>query len=979
MPGKQIPGFALISNREVYKDAKMGQAKYMRDGNSHTVVSPAIKLEALTAEGEEVLVAKGWFRPGGRGGGGGWGSRSWGGRGGASRGGGGRRGSASSSNVGPKKNENPKDAKGNIIRCPSCESVRHLLADCPDSYENLRKSRSLALAAAPAEKEEEESYFTDTLAGIMRKVGQGGEAEDIILYTGSRKKVTGLSGETLGSLLLDCGCSSNVAGEGWWNSYQASLVPELKKKVQVFPSRGKKFRFGGGKVLTSIKLVKFPGRLAGRDVMFSSHVVQSNIPLLWSRPAMARAGTVLDIPKDRAKILGVWVDLKLTDVGHYALDIMPPDMVVTEQCLATLPADVKEKEATLRKLHRQFGHPRQEVTVGRLRKVNCADKKAKKMVASIHESCATCKRFSPTPPRPVVSLPQASDFGEVLTLDLKEEPQAEEVQPAAGEHGFQAEGRQQEEGHPEQQAEVPGQKDDVPVQQADVPVQRADVPVKQDEVPVQQVELLLLELQLEQEHEERLGFLRERHKMEGRIMSLQDALEHGQDEEQVRKLWRDLRKSMVLLKDAQMLLDKQGSKGMNKLVLRQLKNQVEDSEFARTAAQKARQNCELDLGETQLEDACRAKAKADLEERLVKVSRERAELALQLRQRENKEEMAKLIKKYKASVAAGSTDQRNRAREQLAEAEQRVEHLRGESVSVAAHRREELRVRELESKLELEKTSKGRLKTQVARLEEVVERQGKEGEGLRTKEKAATEEGRKATKQWREAREEVVSLQGREAEWGQKRLELEKQVELGEVDTLSVRNELKLAMRRVEDLQAAIQGEMDSKTDLNDTHNSEEDTADLFLRNRRQLGMSARSSHFSPDPGSTAPLGWGSSKVRLAVASTVAAEALSLQMALSHAVYVRAVLAETLRVDELAISIHSYTDSNNLHQVINYTKFVVNKRLPLDIAQIQECVAEHKVTVRGVKADALLDVITSGFLPQEDKNKKDGEDERRVV
>ena len=264
------------------------------------------------------------------------------------------------------------------------------------------------------------------------------------------------------------------------------MVPELKKKVQVFPSGGKKFRFGGGKVLPSIKLVKFPGRLAGRDVMFSSHVVQSNIPLLWSRPAMARAGTVLDLPKDRAKILGVWVDLELTDVGHYALDIMPPDMVVTEQCLVTLPTDVKEKEATLRKLHRQFGHPRQEVTVGLLRKVNCADNEVKKMEASIHESYATCKRFSPTPPRLVVSLPQASDLGEVLTLDLKEEPQAEEVQPAAGEHGVQAEVRQQEEGHPEQQAEVPGQQADVPVQKADVPVQQDDVPVQQDDVPVQQ-------------------------------------------------------------------------------------------------------------------------------------------------------------------------------------------------------------------------------------------------------------------------------------------------------------------------------------------------------------------------------------------------------------------------------------------------------------------------------------------------------------
>ena len=54
------------------------------------------------------------------------------------------------------------------------------------------------------------------------------------------------------------------------------------------------------------------------------------------------------------------------------------------------------------------------------------------------------------------------------------------------------------------------------------------------------------------------------------------------------------------------------------------------------------------------------------------------------------------------------------------------------------------------SKLELEKTGKGRLETQVARLREVVERQSKETEGLRAREKAASEEAKKATKQWRE-------------------------------------------------------------------------------------------------------------------------------------------------------------------------------------------------------------------------------------
>ena len=61
----------------------------------------------------------------------------------------------------------------------------------------------------------------------MMKVEREGEADLVILFTRDKQKITGLGGKTLGSLLLDCGCSANVAGEGWWNSYQASLSPEL--------------------------------------------------------------------------------------------------------------------------------------------------------------------------------------------------------------------------------------------------------------------------------------------------------------------------------------------------------------------------------------------------------------------------------------------------------------------------------------------------------------------------------------------------------------------------------------------------------------------------------------------------------------------------------------------------------------------------------------------------------------------------------
>merc|ERR1712079_686469 len=113
-------------------------------------------------------------------------------------------------------------------------------------------------------------------------------------------------------------------------------------------------------------------------------------------------------------------------------------------------------------------------------------------------------------------------------------------------------------------------------------------------------------------------------------------------------------------------------------------------------------------------------------------------------------------------------------------------------------------------------------------------------ESLRTREKAATDESKKATKQWREAREEVSAAQGREAEAVQKRIELEKQLEVSEVEVLSARNELKLAVRRAEDLQAAIHGEMDSETDMDDTVGDSEDE-DLLLQQASRIQSKSRS------------------------------------------------------------------------------------------------------------------------------------------
>jgi myosin-18 len=82
---------------------------------------------------------------------------------------------------------------------------------------------------------------------------------------------------------------------------------------------------------------------------------------------------------------------------------------------------------------------------------------------------------------------------------------------------------------------------------------------------------------------------------------------------------------------------------------------LEDAEFAKTAALKAKQNLELELADVQqqLDDVMRGKS--DLEDRILRMSREKAELSTQLE--DSEEELQEVMKKYKASVSQLSVDQ----------------------------------------------------------------------------------------------------------------------------------------------------------------------------------------------------------------------------------------------------------------------------------------------------------------------------------
>lgn len=126
-----------------------------------------------------------------------------------------------------------------------------------------------------------------------------------------------------------------------------------------------------------------------------------------------------------------------------------------------------------------------------------------------------------------------------------------------------------------------------------------------------------------------------------------------------------------------------------KALIRQLRNQIEDLECARSVAVKSKQSLEADLCETQamLEEA--NKQKSEAEDKANAITRERSDLQAQIE--ENEEELAEVMKKYKATVQQMSLDQislqeqvslvseleteRNHLRDQLAELASKLESV----------------------------------------------------------------------------------------------------------------------------------------------------------------------------------------------------------------------------------------------------------------------------------------------------------------
>ncbi|KAG2470992.1 MY18B protein, partial [Polypterus senegalus] len=334
-----------------------------------------------------------------------------------------------------------------------------------------------------------------------------------------------------------------------------------------------------------------------------------------------------------------------------------------------------------------------------------------------------------------------------------------------------------------------------------------------------------LEMQLEQEYEERQLILHEKQDLEGLIATLCEQIGH-RDFDVEKRLRRDLRRTRALLADAQVVLQglHDDSPVGNKEEMEKLHYQVEEWQTRCLEAEKKQEVFAMELENAQLEldTICRNKSLVD--EQLYQLQREKADLLK--RTEEDREDLNGLMLKHKALIAQSSRDIT-----QIQELQAEIEHvkkekhdlqektfatrvlfLEGSMVERKIVSRQEAIIRDLENKLEFQKGQIKRFEMLVLRLRDSMVKMGQELEQAAESEAREKENARHYQQRLQEMHVEMEELTQRELESRRRRIELEMKVEELTAVRQTLQADLETSIKRIADMQASLE-EMSSDSD----------------------------------------------------------------------------------------------------------------------------------------------------------------------
>ena len=291
---------------------------------------------------------------------------------------------------------NVPDSHGNPTQCNYCGDIRHYSYNCPQ-LGNV------------------DTLFTSVI--------EDDNVDDIVLFESDHDDPKGLLAESWNCGVLDCGAGKTVSAQKWLDVYTDSLGEDDKQKI-VYSEPESRYRFGDGVIVTPHIHVQLPASIGTHPVFIGSDVVPNDIPLLFSRTAMAKAEMCLSFKDDTLSAYDQSIKLPVTKTGHYLLPLTPAvqamkDKIPIEINIASADKSIKSKN---RHLHRQFAHPPAEKLKRFLTAAGepwASDEELKKEITKVSESCRTCQEYGKPSPRPIVGFPMATRFLQCVAMDLK--------------------------------------------------------------------------------------------------------------------------------------------------------------------------------------------------------------------------------------------------------------------------------------------------------------------------------------------------------------------------------------------------------------------------------------------------------------------------------------------------------------------------------------------------------------------------------
>ncbi|XP_074966844.1 unconventional myosin-XVIIIb [Phalacrocorax aristotelis] len=327
-----------------------------------------------------------------------------------------------------------------------------------------------------------------------------------------------------------------------------------------------------------------------------------------------------------------------------------------------------------------------------------------------------------------------------------------------------------------------------------------------------------LEMQLEQEYEEKQMVLHEKQDLEGLIGTLCEQIGH-RDFDVEKRLRRDLRRTRALLADVQLLLAAPGEPSASAQELERLRKQLEESEAKCAEAQRSQQTAALELENLHTELEALSRNKTLVDEQLYQLQHERSDLLKRID--EDQEDLNELMAKHKALIAQSATDiaqirelqtqvedvkkEKQSLQEKLQAAQARVVCLEQCPAERSIISRQEARIRDLESQLDFQAVQMKRFEVLVLRLRDSIIKMGEELEKAAESEAREKESTRYYQRRMEEMKADMDELVQRELESSRRRVELEQQLaELAAVRQV-LQADLGTSIRRIADLQVALE------------------------------------------------------------------------------------------------------------------------------------------------------------------------------